>query len=99
MKFDSDLKKLVFDNEEEILDWQKGLDSIDKNAFVDDAKNTLRISLFDLFLKDKDIGFCIITSDINNLQDGCFYSIEASFTSCDLPDGHFVVTKRDIYGN
>jgi hypothetical protein len=98
MKFDGVLKKLVFDNEEEILDWQKGLESIDENAFINGAKDALEISLFDLFLQDKDVGFCIITSNIKSLQDDYFYSIKTSFTSCDLPDGHFIVTKKDIYG-
>lgn len=98
MKFDSVLKKLIFDNEEEILDWQKGLESIDENAFINGAKNALEISVFDLFLQGENVGFCIITSNIKSLQDDCFYSIKTSFTSCDLPDGCFIVTKKDIYG-
>ena len=99
MKFEKRLKNLIFDNIEEVFSWVGGLKSVKNETFTTAAKDSLNLSVFDLYVRDEEIGFCIITGDINSLKDGIFYYIKLSSLRDDMPDGYYLVTKRSVYGN
>ena len=99
MKFEKSSKKLIFDSIEETFSWADGLKSVKNEAFTTAAKDSLNLSVFDLCVQDEEIGFCIITGDINSLKDGIFYYIKLSSLRDDMSDGYYLVTKGSVYGN
>lgn len=99
MKFEKRLKKLVFDSIEEAFSWVDGLKSVKNETFTTAAKDSLNLSVFDLYVQDEEIGFCMITGDINSLKDGIFYYIKLSSLRDGMSDGCYLVTKGSVYGN
>ena len=99
MKFEKSSKKLIFDSIEEAFSWVDGLKSVKNEAFTTAAKDSLNLSVFDLYVQDEEIGFCMITGDINSLKDGIFYYKKLSSLRDDMSDGYYLVTKGSVYGN
>lgn len=99
MKFEKKLKKLIFDSIEEAFSWVNGLKSVKNETFTTAAKDSLNLSVFDLYVQDEEIGFCMITGDINSLKDGIFYYIKLISLRDDMHGGYYLVTKRSVYGN
>lgn len=99
MKFEKSSKKLIFDSIEEAFSWVDRLKSVKNETYTTAAKDSLNLSVFDLYVQDEEIGFCIITGDINSLKDGIFYHIKLSSLRNDMSDGYYLVTKRSVYGN